>query len=129
MEAWVALSFKLITPCVFAFVYFCFGFNLPLSRACFWVLLCCIFIGNSFRFCIKLFLFAYFRLNYCVGLFHISIFSNFGIWLAFVLFYYVFDSVSFLRMYGILFQIVWICLGLCKFSWECVGYFSCFCLI
>ena len=35
VEAWAALSFKLIGPCVFAFVYFCFGFKLLLSRACF----------------------------------------------------------------------------------------------
>ena len=122
-------SFKLIRPCVFVFVYFCFGFSVLLSRACFWVPLRCIFIGSSFRFCVKLCLFAYFRLNYCVGLSYISIFSHFDIRLVFVLFYYISASVSFLRMCGILFQIVWICLDLCGLFCECVAYFSYFCPI
>ena len=65
-----------------------------LSRACFWFPLRCIFIGNGFRF-IRLCLFAYFSLNSCVGLSYISIFPHFGIRLAFVLYYSVFDlSVS-----------------------------------
>ena len=94
MEAWATLSFKIIRPCVFAFVYFSFGFNVLLSGTCFWALLRYIFIGNSFRFCIKLCLFTYFTSNSCVGLSFISIFSHFGIHLVFVLFYSVFVSVS-----------------------------------
>ena len=60
------LGLKLIRFCVFAFFYFCFGFNLLLSRACFCVPLHRIFISNSFCFCIKWCLFTYFSFNFCV---------------------------------------------------------------
>ena len=74
VEAWAALSFKLTRPSV-AFVYFCFGSSVLLSRVCSSVPLRCIFVSNSFRLCIKLCLFTYFSLNSCAGLSYISIFA------------------------------------------------------
>ena len=132
MEAWAALSFKLIRPCVFVFVYFYFGFSDLLSRAYFWVPLRCIFIGNSFRFCIKLCLFAYFSLNYYVwASFTLAYFRTLAlVWpsFCFIKFSSLCKEVLYIE-YGILFKIVSICLDLCKFFCECVPYFSYFCLI
>ena len=118
MEAWAALSFKLIRPCVFAFVYFRFNFSALLSKACFWALLCCIFISNSFCFCIKLCLFAYFSLNCCVGLFMLTYFRT----LAFG--WPLFCFTKFLWMYDILFRN---CLDLFGFlcSFANVWHISC----
>ena len=98
---------------MFAFVYFCFGFNLLPSRACFWVPLHCIFIGISFRFWIKLCLFTYFRLNYCVWTcFTLPYFRTLAfIWLSFC-FLLSFRICVFSASCVMLFKIVWIRISL-----------------